>query len=65
LRAPLADENLRRSLLLFDNNGLGFFAKQYVGHVLIAVIVFVFLEGIRRGRRTCREAAAAAQAASA
>ena len=63
--APLADENLRRSLLLFDNNGLGFFAKQYVGHVLIAVIVFVFIEGIRRGRRTRREAAAAAQAASA
>ena len=39
--APLADENLRRSLMLFDNNGLAFFAKQYVGHVLIAVIAFV------------------------
>jgi putative tricarboxylic transport membrane protein len=61
--APLADENLRRSLMLFDNNGIGFFAKQYVGHVLIAIIAFVFIEGIRRGRRSRREAAA--QAASA
>lgn len=56
--APLADENLRRSLMLFDNNGLGFFARQYVGYVLIAVIVFVFIEGIRCGRRTRRKAAA-------
>ena len=60
--APLADENLRRSLLLFDNNGFEFFARQYVGHVLIAVIVFVFIAGLRRGRRTRKEAAA--QAAS-
>ena len=49
--APLADENLRRALLLFDNNGFGYFAKQYIGHVLVVIIVFVFIEGFRRGRR--------------
>jgi putative tricarboxylic transport membrane protein len=61
--APLADENLRRALLLFHDNGLGFFARQYVGHVLVIVIAFVFIEGFRRGRRTRRQAAAAADMA--
>jgi putative tricarboxylic transport membrane protein len=61
--APLADENLRRALLLFDNNGFGFFARQYLGHVLVIAIAFVFIEGFRRGRRS-RKLAKAAQAAS-
>ncbi len=61
--APLADENLRRALLLFHDSGFGFFAKQYIGHVLVVVIVFVFIEGFRRGRRSRKEAAAAAAAA--
>jgi putative tricarboxylic transport membrane protein len=56
--APLADENLRRALLLFHNNGFEFFTKQYLGHVLVIVIAFVFIEGIRRGRRNRRLAAA-------
>lgn len=60
--APLADENLRRALLLFDNNGLGFFAKQYIGHALLLIIVFVFFEGLRRGRRNRQRATAAATA---
>jgi putative tricarboxylic transport membrane protein len=50
--APLADENLRRALLLFDNNGFGYFAKQYVGHVLVLAMLAVFIEGMLRGRRT-------------
>jgi putative tricarboxylic transport membrane protein len=58
--APLADENLRRALLLFDNNGFGYFARQYVGHVLVLVIAFVFIEGLRRGRRNRKQAIAAA-----
>jgi len=62
--APLADENLRRALLLFDNNGLGFFAKQYVGHVLVVVIALVFIEGLRRGRRNRKLATAAATASA-
>jgi putative tricarboxylic transport membrane protein len=61
--APLADENLRRALLLFDNNGFGFFAKQYVGHVLVVIIALVFIEGLRRGRRNRKLAMAATASA--
>src|SRR5690606_29898291 len=57
--APLADENLRRALMLFENNGLGYFAQQYVGHVLVALIVGVFVEGLLRARRARRAAPAA------
>jgi len=60
--APLADENLRRALLLFNNNGFNYFAKEYIGHVLVVIIAFVFIEGFRRGRRTRKLAAAAAAA---
>jgi putative tricarboxylic transport membrane protein len=61
--APLADENLRRALLLFDNNGLEFFARQYMGHALVLVIAGVFLEGVLRERRSRRRAAALAAGA--
>jgi len=60
--APLADENLRRALLLFDNNGLPFFAKQYVGHILVVTIVAVFVEGLLRERRARRRLAQASNA---
>ncbi len=63
--APLADENMRRALLLFDNNGFGFFAKQYIGHVLVLIIALVFIEGLRRGRRNRKLATAAAAPADA
>ncbi len=61
--APLADENLRRALRLFDINGLSFFAGQYLGHVLVLIIAAVFFEGFRRGRRSRKlaEQSAAAQ----
>jgi putative tricarboxylic transport membrane protein len=52
--APLADENLRRALMLFKNNRLGFFAKQYIGHVLVIAIALFFIEGSRR-RHCARE----------
>ncbi|MPZ55505.1 MAG: transporter [Rhizobiales bacterium] len=57
--APIADENLRRALLLFENKGLPFFAQQYVGHVLLLAIAAVFVEGLLRERRTRRRVAAA------
>jgi putative tricarboxylic transport membrane protein len=60
--APLADENLRRALLLFDNNGLPFFARQYVGHILVLAIVAVFFEGLWRERRARQRLAAQANA---
>ncbi len=49
--APLADENFRRSLLLFEDRSLGFVLSQYVGTFLILVIGFIFIEGILRIRR--------------
>jgi putative tricarboxylic transport membrane protein len=55
--APLADENLRRALLLFNNNGLEFFAQQYVGHVLLLAMVAVFFEGLLREWRARSRAA--------
>jgi putative tricarboxylic transport membrane protein len=58
--APLADENLRRALLLFENNGMEFFARQYMGHALVLAIAGVFLEGALRARRARRRAAALA-----
>jgi putative tricarboxylic transport membrane protein len=48
---PLADENLRRSLYLFEDRSIGFVLSQYVGTALLFVIGFVFIEGILRIRR--------------
>jgi putative tricarboxylic transport membrane protein len=59
--APLADENLRRALLLFENNGLDFFIQQYVGHALVLAIAAVFIEGVLRERRARLRAAVARQ----
>jgi putative tricarboxylic transport membrane protein len=57
--APLADENLRRALLLFDNNGFSYFAHEYIGHGLVVAIALIFFEGLRRGRRSRKLAATA------
>jgi len=62
--APLADENLRRALFLFDNRGFDFFATQYVGHGLVIVILAVFFEGLRRSWRARRGAQAEASPAA-
>lgn len=56
--APMADENLRRALMLFDNNGLSFFAQQYVGHALVLIMAAVFIEGSLRARRARLQAVA-------
>lgn len=57
---PMADENLRRALLVFKNRGWDYFATQYVGHVLLIAIIIVFFEGVMRARRSRRLEAAAA-----
>jgi len=49
--APLADENFRRALLLFEDRTIGFVLSQYVGTFLLVVIAFIFFEGIMRVRR--------------
>lgn len=52
--APLADENLRRSLLIFQDKSFGYIATQYVGNVLLACIIIVIVEGLLRLRRKPR-----------
>ncbi len=59
--APLADENFRRALLLFENKGFDFFSQQYVGHALVLIIIVVFIEGMLRERRTRKIAAGVAR----
>ncbi|MCP5087228.1 MAG: transporter [Rhodobacteraceae bacterium] len=52
--APLADENFRRSLLVFEDKTLGFILSQWIGTFLIGVVLFVVVEGIWRGLRAAR-----------
>ncbi|MEQ9329135.1 MAG: tripartite tricarboxylate transporter permease, partial [Rhodospirillales bacterium] len=47
--APMADENLRRALLVFDRKGMDYVLNQHIGNFLLIVIVFVIAEGIYRG----------------
>ncbi|HSM40864.1 MAG TPA: tripartite tricarboxylate transporter permease [Afifellaceae bacterium] len=49
--APLADENFRRSLILFEDKSLGYVLSQYVGTVLLCIIGLIFIEGVMRIRR--------------
>lgn len=50
--APLADENFRRSLYIFQDKPLSHVASQWVGDVLLIFIAIVFLEGVLRLRRS-------------
>lgn len=48
---PLADENLRRSLLVFEDHTLWDVLSRPIGTVLIVVVLYTFYDGIfRRGR---------------
>ena len=58
--APLADENLRRALLVFEDKSVGFILSQWIGTVLMAGVMFVVIEGILRGLRASRQQTAAA-----
>lgn len=53
--APLADENLRRALLVFEDKSIGFVLSQWIGTVLMAAVLFVIAEGILRGLRARRQ----------
>ena len=46
--APLADENLRRSLLIFEDRTIGFVLSQWIGTFLMLAVLFVVLEGAVR-----------------
>ncbi len=52
--APLADENFRRALLVFEDKSWGYVASQWVGTVLLVVLLFIFVEGALRIRRDRR-----------
>ncbi|CUH68070.1 Tripartite tricarboxylate transporter TctA family protein [Thalassovita gelatinovora] len=52
--APLADENLRRALFVFEGKSLGFVLSQWIGTILMAAVLFVIIEGILRGLRAAR-----------
>jgi putative tricarboxylic transport membrane protein len=56
--APLADENLRRSLLLFEDKSYGFILSQWIGTILMVMVFFVLVEGVVRAIRKSRPAAA-------
>ena len=52
--APLADENLRRSLLVFEDKDVGYIASQWIGTILMVFVLFVIVEGVLRGLRSAR-----------
>jgi putative tricarboxylic transport membrane protein len=52
--APLADENLRRALLLFEDKSMGFVLSQSIGTLLMLCVVFIIAEGIIRVIRAAR-----------
>ena len=52
--APLADENIRRSLLIFEDKTLGFVLSQWIGTFLMLAVLFVLIEGAMRVARNAR-----------
>lgn len=53
--APLADENLRRSLLVFEDKSWGYIGSQWIGAFLMFAVLAVVIEGILRGLRSARQ----------
>ena len=48
---PLADENLRRAMVVFEDKSLWFVLSRPIGTVLLLVVLYTFYDGIfRRGR---------------
>jgi putative tricarboxylic transport membrane protein len=50
--APMADENLRRSLMIFSEKDISYFFEQYVGLILLAIFIIVIIDGLRRLKNT-------------
>jgi putative tricarboxylic transport membrane protein len=48
---PLADENLRRALLVFEDESMWFVLSRPIGTILLIVVALTFYDVIfRRGR---------------
>ncbi|MGI9402476.1 MAG: tripartite tricarboxylate transporter permease, partial [Rhizobiaceae bacterium] len=58
--APLADENLRRSLLVFEGKGFGYVVSQWIGSALIVFVLLVVVEGLLRALKSARSGREAA-----
>ena len=44
---PLADENLRRALIIFEDKSLGYvLTEHWIGSILIVVVLYTFYDGI-------------------
>lgn len=46
--APMADENLRRSMMIFSDKGIDYYFNQYIGHFLLLAFLFIIFEGLYR-----------------
>ncbi|MDP4065588.1 hypothetical protein IMCC1933_18330 [Rhodobacteraceae bacterium IMCC1933] len=58
--APLADENFRRSLFIFEDKTLGFVLSQWIGTILMVAVILVLIEGAVRVYRGAHSHGAAA-----
>ena len=47
---PMADENLRRSLMIFSEKNINYFFEQYIGLILLLIFIYVIYDGIKRLR---------------
>jgi putative tricarboxylic transport membrane protein len=47
---PLADENLRRALLVFEDKSIWFVLSRPIGTALVLVVLYTFYDGIFRRR---------------
>ncbi len=50
LLGPLADENLRRALLLLEDKEWWFVFTRPIGDILLVVVLYTFYDGIFRRR---------------
>jgi putative tricarboxylic transport membrane protein len=48
--APLADENFRRAMLVFEDKTVWFVLSQWIGTALLIAVAFIFFEGVWRAR---------------
>ena len=48
----MADENLRRSLMIFSEKDISYFFEQHVGLILLAIFIIVIIDGLRRLKNT-------------
>jgi putative tricarboxylic transport membrane protein len=49
---PLADENLRRALIIFEDKPISYVVTDHwIGTILIVIVLYTFYDGIFRGAK--------------